>query len=83
MNINDHAPSKELYLLVRSGFVAQGSTLTAWCRSQKVNPTNARSALAGVWNGPKGKLLRSRLIEASGITTPSESETQSSKRGAA
>lgn len=70
MDINNFVPNQELYLQVRAGFITQGTTLTAWCREREVNPTNAKSALAGVWNGPKGKALRSELIEASGISHP-------------
>ena len=32
MSINDINPSPALYIRVRAGFVAQGTTLTAWCR---------------------------------------------------
>lgn len=67
MNINSYAPSKDLYLKVRSGFVAQGSTLTGWCRSNDINPTNARSCLIGLWDGPKGRQLREKIIVASGM----------------
>lgn len=68
MDINIAQPSSGLYLAVRSGFVAQGTTLTAWCRQREVNPSNARYALLGAWNGPKAKELRIKLIEASGIS---------------
>ncbi len=71
MNINNISPSTDLYLAVRGGFITQGSTFAAWCRAKGVNPTNARSALIGAWNGPKGKALRTEMIEASGITRPS------------
>ena len=67
MNINDFPPGKALYLKVRGGFVAQGSTLTGWCRENDINPTNARASLAGVWDGPKGRDLRAKLLVASGI----------------
>jgi hypothetical protein len=72
MNINGFAPGPDLYQHVRAGFVRQGTTLTRWCRDREMNPTNARAALAGAWNGPKGKALREELIEASGISHPSK-----------
>jgi len=75
MNDNHYEPGPHLYLLIRAGFITQGSTLTAWCRKRGVNTTNARSALVGAWNGPKGKALRAELIEASGITNPSQFST--------
>lgn len=73
------SPSLNLYRHVRAGFIAQGSTITTWCRERGVNPTNARSALVGAWDGPKGKALRAELIEASGITHPSSQVTASVK----
>jgi hypothetical protein len=72
MNINNFAPGPDLYRHVRAGFITQGSTLTEWCRKKGTSPTNARSALVGAWNGPKGRALRAELIEASGIAHPSE-----------
>lgn len=68
MNINEFPPGKDLYLKVRGGFVSQGTTLTRWCIDNETNPTNAKSTLMGAWNGPKGKALRAKLIENSGIT---------------
>lgn len=71
MNINDFPPGKALYLQVRAGLIIQGLTLTGWCRERDINPTNARSALVGAWDGPKGKALRSELIDVARITKPS------------
>lgn len=70
MNINDFPPSKALYLQVRAGLIMQGLTLTGWCRDREINPTNARAALVGAWDGPKGKDLRADLIDAARITEP-------------
>lgn len=72
MQINNLSPGPDLYRHVRAGFVAQGSTLTTWCRERNINPTNAKSALVGAWNGPKGRQLRRELVEASGITPLSQ-----------
>lgn len=71
MNINNLEPNRRLYHTVRAGFVARGTTLTAWCRQHEVNPTNARATLIGVWDGPKGRALRAELIEASCINAQS------------
>jgi hypothetical protein len=60
-------PSRELVLKVRSGFVAQGTTLTTWCRENDVHITAARQVLLGVWNGPKGRELRRLICAASGV----------------
>lgn len=70
MNLNDFPPGKELYLKVRGGFVMNGSTLTQWCRSNNIQPQNARSCLAGAWDGPKGRELRKKLIIAAGLAHP-------------
>lgn len=67
MNGNDVKPGPDLYQQVRGGFIARGTTLAAWCREHGHNPTNARSALVGAWNGPKGRELRKRLAEDSGV----------------
>lgn len=70
MNDSKFAPGPELHLSVRAGFVTQGSSLTSWCRERGVNASNARAALTGAWNGPKGSKLRKELLEASGLITP-------------
>lgn len=67
MNSNDVMPGPELYQKVRGGFIARGTSLAAWCREHGHNPTNARSALVGAWNGPKGRELRQRLAVDSGV----------------
>jgi hypothetical protein len=61
------APSLNLHLKVRAGFVARGTSLKRWCIDQAITPSNARDALIGRWNGPKGVALRNRLIKASGV----------------
>jgi hypothetical protein len=69
---NNLSPCLNLYYRVKGGFVSQGGSLTAWCRKHEVDSSSARAALVGSWNGPKGKALREKLIESSGITeTPS------------
>jgi hypothetical protein len=67
MKSNDIKPGPELYQQVRGGFISSGTTLAAWCRDNGCNPTNARSALMGSWNGPKGRKLRQKLAEDSGV----------------
>lgn len=69
MNSNELKAGPELYQKVRGGLIARGTTLSAWCREYGYNPTNARSALVGGWNGPKGKALRQRLAEEAGIAS--------------
>lgn len=61
------APGLDLHLKVRAGFVAQGTSMKRWCKDQGITPSNARDALIGRWNGPKGIALRNRLMKASGM----------------
>ena len=68
MKGNEHSPSIELYREIRAAFITQGTTLGAWCRENGIRMQSAKSCLMGIWNGPKGKALRIRIIEASGIT---------------
>jgi hypothetical protein len=60
-------PGLDLYLRVRAGFVAQQSSLNAWCLANGIMRQNAKQALTGAWDGPKARELRERLIKASGI----------------
>jgi len=61
------APGLDLIRQVRAGFIAQGTTLTEWCRNHQTSHTNARHALVGSWNGPKGKAMRARIAKAAGV----------------
>lgn len=61
------APSQALIREVRAAFIKRGSTFAGWCRQNEVNHGNARLALLGAWNGPKGKALRARIVEAAGL----------------
>ena len=58
---------EQLYQYVKAGFMLRGTSLTAWCQANKVNPTNARAALIGSWRGPKAKSLCDRLRRASRV----------------
>lgn len=52
---------------VRVGFVLRGTTFSAWCRANGVNPSNARMALRGGWRGPKAQKLVKRIKKAAGV----------------
>jgi hypothetical protein len=60
-------PSLDLYRQVRGAFIAQGKSLKVWCQEHGTHLSNARSALTGNWNGPKGKAMRERLVKAAGL----------------
>lgn len=57
-------PSEDLYLTVRAAFIAQGTTLNAWCIANGVNRQTAAKALKGQRHGKLSRALRDRLIEA-------------------
>lgn len=60
-------PSLDLLLQVRAGFTLQDTSLKRWCRENDVRFSNARDALIGSWNGPKGKALRSKIVRAARV----------------
>lgn len=60
-------PSVELYNKVRGAFIAQGRTLKDWAAQNKTHQSNVRSALTGMWDGPKGREMRRRLIKEAGL----------------
>lgn len=67
MKINDLLPGVALYVKVRQGFVGQNTSLNRFCTENDITRQHAEASLKGMWNGPKGKDMRNRLIEASGI----------------
>ena len=68
MSKNAPTPGMDLHLKVRAGFVQQGTSLKAWCKGEGVAHSNARDVLIGSWNGPKGKQLRARIVEAAKVS---------------
>lgn len=68
MDINTAIVSIQQFNRIKGEFVAQGTTLTEWCKKNSVSTQNVRSALLGSWNGPKALDLRLRIISASGMT---------------
>jgi hypothetical protein len=65
---NDALPAR--YLRVRSAFVAQGTTLTAWCKSNGLHIQNAHDALLGRWSGDGASALVSKVVAAAGLKEP-------------
>jgi len=78
-------PGLELVRAVRAGFTAKGTTMGRWCRENGLHDQNARAALLGGWNGPKGRALRERLIAAAGLNEPEIAKAfgKASRRAAA
>lgn len=60
-------PIDQRNALIRSAFVAQGTSLHAWCLSVGINPHNARKAIIGKWTGPKAEQLVQRAMIAAGV----------------
>lgn len=67
VDINTAIVSIQQFNRIKAEFVAQGTTLTEWCKQNSVTVQNVRSALLGSWNGPKAKALRVKVIAASGV----------------
>ena len=64
----NHQPSIELFREVRAGFIKRGTTFSQWCRDAGENRSNARQAVLGAWDGPKGRAVRMRILKAAGVS---------------
>lgn len=53
--------------LILAGFVAQGTSLRAWCLTNGVKPQNAHLALTKRWTGPKATALVEQIVQASKV----------------
>ncbi len=60
-------PGSCLLTSVRSCLIAKGTSLHRWCNENEVLYPNARQALIGSWNGPKGVALREKIAKAAGL----------------
>lgn len=49
---------------VRASFILAGTTYTAWCREQGIDPSLVRQAIFGTWAGPKGRAVRAKVLGA-------------------
>jgi lambda repressor-like predicted transcriptional regulator len=58
-------PDPTRYYAIRAGFVAQGTSLRAWCIAAGVSYSDARKALDGRRNGPKARALAAQIEAAS------------------
>lgn len=62
--------NQALYISVRSAFIAQGTSLNAWCLENDLHLQNVRAAFMGSWRGEKASRLVDRVVAASGVTRP-------------
>jgi hypothetical protein len=60
-----HIPN--IHTSVRAGFVAQGTSLAAWCLANGVHRYWALQVLKGEAKGEAAQLLRARLVRESGM----------------
>jgi len=60
-------PGAILHDAVVGAFRASGSGFEAWCAENGVNPSVARNATFGMSQGPKGRALLARMINAAGV----------------
>lgn len=56
--------SPNLYLMVRAGFIAKGTTLNAWCIANGINRQTVEKALKGERNGKLSRRLVETLVAA-------------------
>jgi len=66
-NPSERTEEQRLWIAIRAGFVAQGTSLAAWAKSQGIHKENIRSAVLRMRNGPKAKALVKRTAEAAGV----------------
>ncbi len=52
---------------VRAAFILRGTSYTAWCRAQGIEPSQVRQAIYGTWAGPKGRAVRANVLRAAGV----------------
>jgi lambda repressor-like predicted transcriptional regulator len=51
---------------ILAGFIAKGTSLSAWCRENGVKSQNAHRALRGQWTGRKAQELVAEIVKFSG-----------------
>ncbi len=61
------ATQKQTWDTIRAHFIANGSSVTSWCRENKVEPSNLKSALKGSWTGPRATKLVEKVKEEVGL----------------
>ena len=59
-------PGAVLHAAIMGGFRANGGSLSAWCRENKVMETVARQSTLGMPQEPTGQALLAKIIEAAG-----------------
>lgn len=52
---------------IRASFIAQGTSLKAWCEERGVKHQNACKAALGTWKGPKAAALIEEMMQATGV----------------
>ncbi len=52
---------------ILAGYIARGTSLSAWCRENGVKAQNAHKALRGQWTGPKAQALVSEILKFAGV----------------
>jgi hypothetical protein len=65
VKISDKATERQRR--VRAGFVAKGTSFTAWCKGRGVKHQNARKAITGEWHGPKAAAIVAEILAAAGV----------------
>ena len=66
-DVNLYEKLRQRHRLVRAGFVAQGSSLQAWCIQQGFKRQNVDKALMTEWTGPKATSVLAQVLEAAKV----------------
>jgi len=76
MQRNQTSPSKHLLRAVRAAFIANGTSLSAWCQANGITREWATQCLQGNANGEAAANLVHRLVDASSVQQTQIEKTQ-------
>jgi len=62
-----HKQGISIYRQVKGGFVAQGTSLSSWCKFNGTSIANIRHAFYGSWNGKKAEDLVKKACKDAGV----------------
>lgn len=62
-----HVPSTGLLAAVRAGFVSQQTSLSSWCRTERITRPWVDQVLTGRRKGPRASAMVQRVMKAAGV----------------
>ena len=60
-------PGMQLLAHVRAAFILKDTSLSQWCKDNKVSFSSARQAIIGGWDGVKGQQVRNQVLKDCGL----------------